>query len=82
MLVLSRRIDEALVIGGNIVVRIVQVRGDVVKLGVVAPENVRVDREEIHELRVAERHTSGADTAENQPLTGSGYEQPEPGNGS
>ena len=81
MLVLSRRIDEALVIGGNIVVRIVQVRGDVVKLGVVAPENVRVDREEIHERRVAERHASGADTTQNQPPVGSGYEQPEPGNG-
>ena len=81
MLVLSRRIDEALVIGGNIVVRVVKVSGGKVKLGVSAPDGVRVDREEIHELRTAERHASGADTTKNQPPTSSGYEQPEPGNG-
>ena len=81
MLVLSRRIDEALVIGGNIIVRIVEVQGGRVKLGVSAPDGVRVDREEIHERRVAERHASGADTAAHKPPVGSGYEQPEPGNG-
>ena len=82
MLVLSRRIDEALVIGGNIVVRVVKVAGGKVKLGVSAPDGVRVDREEIHELRTAERHASGADTAENQPPIVADHEKPEPGNGS
>jgi len=81
-LVLTRWTDEAIIIGGNIVVRVVKVQGGKVKLGVEAPEGVRIDREEIHELRTAERHASGADTAQNQPPAGSGYEQPEPGNGS
>ena len=82
MLVLTRWTDEAIVIGGNIVVRVVKVSGGGrVKLGVSAPEGVRIDREEIHELRATDRHASGENTAANQPLTGSDYEQPEPGNG-
>lgn len=59
MLVLSRLENEAIVIGGNIVVRVVKVRGGKVKLGVDAPDEVRIDREEIHELRTAEAGTEG-----------------------
>lgn len=82
MLVLTRWRGEAIIIGGNIVVRVAKVHGGKVKLGVEAPVGVRIDREEIHELRTAERHASGADTAKNRPPTSSDYEQPEPGNGS
>lgn len=49
MLVLSRRQDERIVIGGNIVVTIVGVRGDKVRVGVDAPRDVTVHREEVQQ---------------------------------
>lgn len=49
MLVFSRKSDEDIVIGDNVVVRVVSVRGNKVRLGVVAPKDVRVDRGEVRE---------------------------------
>jgi len=49
MLVLSRKTDESFVIGGNIVVTIVEVKGKRVRLGVAAPPAVRVLRQELME---------------------------------
>jgi carbon storage regulator len=51
MLVLTRRLDEAIVINGDIRVTVVSIRGDTVRLGITAPKDVRVDRQEIHERR-------------------------------
>jgi carbon storage regulator len=51
MLVLARRIGEEIVIAGNIYVTVVAVQGDKVRLGVTAPDDVTVDRQEIHERR-------------------------------
>jgi carbon storage regulator len=51
MLVLTRRIGESIVIGNEVRVTVVSVKGDKVRLGVTAPEDVRVDRQEIHERR-------------------------------
>ncbi len=51
MLVLTRRIDETIVIDGGIRVTVLAVQGDRVRIGVEAPPSVRVDREEIHERR-------------------------------
>jgi len=53
MLVLCRRIGETIVINGNIQVKVLSVQGNKVRLGVVAPEDVSVDRQEIHERRLA-----------------------------
>jgi carbon storage regulator len=53
MLVLTRRLGEELVIAGAIHVRVIAVHGDRVRLGVTAPEGVRVDRREVHERRTA-----------------------------
>jgi len=47
MLILSRRLNEKIVIGDDIVVSVVEVRGDQVKLGIDAPRNVKVFREEV-----------------------------------
>ncbi|WP_425614628.1 carbon storage regulator CsrA [Anatilimnocola sp. NA78] len=47
MLVLSRKRDERILIGDNIVVTIVDIRGDKVRIGIEAPANVAVHREEI-----------------------------------
>ena len=51
MLVLTRRVDETIVINGDIHVTVVAIRGDQVRLGITAPPSVRVDRQEIHERR-------------------------------
>ena len=47
MLILSRRLNEKIVIGDDIVISVVEVRGDQVKLGIEAPRNVKVFREEV-----------------------------------
>ena len=49
MLVLSRKKDESIVINENIVVTIVEVRGDKVRLGIEAPEEVTIHRREIYD---------------------------------
>ncbi len=48
MLVLTRKVNEAIVIAGKVRVVVAEVRRDKVRLGVEAPRNVTVDREEIH----------------------------------
>lgn len=48
MLVLTRFEKQKIVIGGDIVVQVLEIEGDFVKLGITAPKDVRVDREEIH----------------------------------
>ncbi|WP_309475931.1 carbon storage regulator [Pseudomonas sp. B21-031] len=57
MLMLSRNIGKAVIIGGNIRVTVAQVNGCQVRLGIEAPRGVIVDREEIHARRVAEGTT-------------------------
>lgn len=47
MLVLSRKRDERILIGDNIVITVVDVRGDKVRLGIDAPKEVPVHREEV-----------------------------------
>ena len=52
MLVLSRRIGEEIIINDDIRVTVVAVKGDRVRLGIVAPRDVMVDRAEVHERRM------------------------------
>jgi carbon storage regulator len=49
MLILSRKTNESIVIDGRITVKIVRVEGDVVKLGVEAPPDVPVHRQEVYD---------------------------------
>ena len=49
MLVLSRHRDESIIIGNNIVVTIVDIRGDKVRLGIDAPTEIPVHRREVYE---------------------------------
>jgi carbon storage regulator len=51
MLVLARRVGEAIVIDGDIVITVVGLKGNAVRLGVTAPRNVSVDRAEVHQRR-------------------------------
>lgn len=49
MLVLSRKLNEGIVIAGGIKVVIVEVRGDKVRLGIEAPKDVPVHRQEVQD---------------------------------
>lgn len=49
MLVLSRKLNENIVIDGSIVVKVVRMEGNLVKLGIEAPANVPVHRQEIYD---------------------------------
>jgi carbon storage regulator len=49
MLVLSRGIEQTIMIGDNIEVKVVEIRGGKVKLGITAPRNVSVHRREIYD---------------------------------
>jgi carbon storage regulator len=55
MLVLSRMVDEVIVIGDGIRVTVVDIRGDKVRLGIEAPREVTVHREEVYEAIQADR---------------------------
>jgi carbon storage regulator len=49
MLVLSRQRDESIFIGDNIKITIVDIRGDKVRLGIEAPTEIPVHRQEVYE---------------------------------
>lgn len=49
MLVLSRQKDESIIIGDDVEVTIVDVRGDKVRLGITAPKSISVHRREVYE---------------------------------
>jgi carbon storage regulator len=49
MLVLSRQRDESIIIGDNVVVTIVDIRGDKVRLGIQAPQEIPVHRREVYD---------------------------------
>jgi carbon storage regulator len=48
MLVLTRQRDESIMIGQDVVLRIIDIRGDKVRIGIEAPANVPVHREEVY----------------------------------
>jgi len=64
MLILTRRVGEALMIGDNVTVTVLGIKGNQVRIGVLAPKDVGVHREEIYE-RI--RHEKEAEGANGQP---------------
>jgi carbon storage regulator len=54
MLILSRRRNESLHIGDDVIVTVLGIKGNQVRLGISAPRNVVVDREEIHARKLRE----------------------------
>ena len=56
MLILTRRVDESLVIGDNVTVTILGVKGNQVRIGVDAPRDVTVHREELAQKQDAREH--------------------------
>jgi carbon storage regulator len=54
MLVLSRRVGEAICIGNNVVVTVTAIQGGRVLVGIEAPKDIRVDRAEVRERMATE----------------------------
>jgi carbon storage regulator len=64
MLVLARRINERIIIGDNIFISIVDIKGDQVKLGIEAPADVKVYRQEIYDAIQAENRKAAQSGSE------------------
>ena len=58
MLILSRRVGETLMVGDEVTVTVLGVKGNQVRIGVSAPKDVAVHREEIYERIKAEEQTT------------------------
>lgn len=65
MLILTRRVGESLMIGDEINVTVLGIRGNQVRIGVNAPKNVAVHREEIYE-RIQQEKTGGGSPRDEQ----------------
>jgi carbon storage regulator len=63
MLILTRKPDEKIIIGDNIVVSVIEIRGDQVRLGVEAPKTVKVFRQEVFEAIRAENKAAAESKA-------------------
>ena len=61
MLILSRRPGESLIIGDNIIINVLGIQGNQVRLGIEAPREVTVHREEIYARIQAEKDQPGAE---------------------
>ena len=68
MLVLSRRAGESIVIGNDVVITVLEVRGGQIRLGVDAPRDLAVHRAEIYEQVLAENRAAAASTDLNSTL--------------
>lgn len=64
MLILSRKVNEKIMIGDDISVSIIEVRGDQVRIGVDAPKTVKVFRQEVYDAIRAENKAA----AESRPI--------------
>jgi len=63
MLVLTRRAGESVMIGDNVIITVLEARGEVIRLGIQAPRDVQVHREEVfRELQAANREAASPTT--------------------
>ena len=70
MLVLSRQRDESIIIDDNIVITIVDIRGDKVRLGINAPKDIPVHRQEVYDAIQKERAAEAKAETDSPPTKG------------
>ncbi|MGE5294730.1 MAG: carbon storage regulator CsrA [Solirubrobacterales bacterium] len=70
MLVLSRQKDESIMIGDEVEITIVDVRGDKVRLGITAPKHIPVHRREIYDAIQREKAQGADGVAQAENVTG------------
>ncbi len=79
MLVLSRQRDESIVIGDNIVITIVDIRGDKVRLGIQAPVEIPVHRQEVYDaIQRENRQAAQSGDAKSEPVSSESVPPEEP----
>ena len=66
MLILSRKIDEKIRIGDDIVITLIDVHGDQVKIGVEAPKKVKVFRQEVFDAIQKENKEAAMENSESK----------------
>ena len=80
MLILTRRVGETVMIGDDITVTVLGVKGNQVRVGVNAPRNIAVHREEIFERIKREEAREGSDAADDEedpmPTMAGGFGRP------
>jgi len=77
MLVLSRQRDESIIIGDNVQITVVDIRGDKVRLGITAPAEIPVHRKEVYDaIQRENRKAAAVRTEDVAPVS-----PPPPGNG-
>ena len=59
MLVLSRKLSEEIVVGDNIVLKVIEIRGDKVRIGIEAPRDTPVHRREVYDAIKAQAQSEG-----------------------
>lgn len=82
MLVLTRRSGESLMVGDDVVITVLEVRGDVVRLGIQAPRSIQVHREEVYrELQRANQEAASPSDLAVEALARMLHADPDPARG-